>query len=97
MDVAVVLVDGDREVEVHFGTPLHAASMEWARFHGLDPMKIPAGSVVERDAANRRILFEEFVKTGPRDGDVLVVDGEVVAVERIEQGEAPPLPFPEVG
>lgn len=94
MGVAVILRDGDSETEVEYGTPLWAASCEWARFHGLDPSRIPAGSVVERDATGRRILFSEFVFD-----DILlrVEDGAPVIVERVEQGEAPPLPFPKVG
>jgi hypothetical protein len=86
--------DGDAEYVVERGTDAWRASMEWARFHGLDPMRIPAGSVVERDAVGRRILFTEFLKDGPGAGDIVIVDGEPVEVECVEQGEAPPIPFP---
>jgi hypothetical protein len=91
---SVVLVDGDREFEVEYGTEAWSASCEWARFHGLDPNRIPAGSVVERDADGRRIAFEEYVFD--TDGELVLtadrLDAERIA--RIEQGEAPPLPFP---
>jgi hypothetical protein len=91
---ACVLVDGDAEYEVYYGTPEWHASLEWARFHGLDPDRIPGGSIVERDAAGRRIIFSEFVVD--QDGEfVLTEDGaDIASVARVEQGEAPPLPFP---
>lgn len=90
--IAAVLVDADREYEIVSGSPEWVASLEWARFHGLDPNRIPAGSYIERDAAGRRVLFTEFLPA--EDGGPLIVDGDVVTVERVEQGEAPPLPFP---
>lgn len=94
MSVACILRDGPAEYEIHYGTPEWHASMEWARFHGLDPNRIPAESVVERDEAGCRILFTEFVMDGPDVADIAIVDGEAQMVGRIEQGEAPPLPFP---
>lgn len=95
MSLAAVLVDGEREYQIHRDDrPAWQASMDWARFHGLDPNRIPAGSYIERDAAGCRILFTEFVKTGPETADILIVDNEPVTVDRVEQGEAPPLPFP---
>lgn len=92
--VACVLIDDGREYEVHYGTAAWHASMDWARFHGLDPMRIPGGSRVERDAANCQILFNEFLKDGPEVGDIVIRDGEPVLVSRVERGEAPPLPLP---
>lgn len=93
-DPACVLVDDDgTPYEIERGSDAWRASMEWARFHGLDPMRIPAGSYIERDAAGRRILFEEYVF----DGDLVRINEEGddgVRVDRVEQGEAPPLPFP---
>lgn len=93
MSVAAVLVDGDQRIAVCYGTPLWEASCEWARFHGLDPNRIPGGSEVVRDAANRRILYSEYVFD--EDG-VRMVDDEPVIVSCVEQGEAPPKPFPDV-
>jgi len=81
---ACVLVDGANQYEIERGTPAWHASMEWARFHGLDPNRIPAGSYVERDAANRRILFEEFV-----------FDGDQVRIN--EQGDDGVLRLPAAG
>ena len=92
--IACIMVDGDREFEIHSGTDAWRASMEWARFHGLDPMRIPTESFIERDAERCRILYTEFVKDGPGVADILLVDGEPVTVECVEQGEAPPMPFP---
>lgn len=93
-DTACILIDNGARVEVRRGTEAWQASMDWARFHGLDPNRIPAGAEIVRDVAGRRILYSEFVKNGPNVGDILMRDGEPVIVERIEQGEAPPLPFP---
>lgn len=92
--IACIFRDGEATYPVISGTAAWEASLEWARFHGLDPMRIPAGSTVVRDAANRRILFEEYVKDGPDVGDILIVDGEPQIVNQVEQGEAPPLPLP---
>lgn len=92
--IACILREGDREVEVERGGDAWRVSCEWARFHGIDPNEVPAGTVVERDPVGRRILYESFVKTGPNLGDILIENGEPVIVARIEQGEAPPLPFP---
>lgn len=91
--IAAVLIDAGRRTVVHSGTPLWHLTCEWARFHGLDPNRIPAGSEIVRDAARRRILFEEFAFDGER---IRHVDGEPVVTACVEQGEAPPLPFPEV-
>lgn len=93
MEPSIILADAGREYEVEYGTPAWSASCEWARFHGLDPNRIPAGSVVERDEAGCRIVYDEFVF----DGDVLRLtdDGmDGLRARRIEQGEAPPLPLP---
>jgi hypothetical protein len=92
--IACVMVDGDREYTVPFYSDAWLPSLEWAKFHGLDPRQIPNGSRIVRDAPNRRILYTEFVKTGPEVADILIVDSEPVTVARVEQGEAPPLPFP---
>ena len=77
---------------VDFGTPLWEASMEWARFHGLNPMRIPAGSLIERDAARCEIRYDAMVE-GP-DGKPMIFNNDLVRVRRTERGEAPPLPFP---
>lgn len=91
MEFACILIDGRRRVEIDYGTPAWNASMEWARFHGLDPNRIPAGSEIVRDEARRQIRYQEFVF----DGDKLrIEDMDAVIVDRVEQGEAPPLPFP---
>lgn len=89
-----LLVDGDREYEIVHGTQAWRAALDWARFHGLDPMRIPAESMIERDGPNRCIRYTAFVKTGPGVGDILIEDNEPVTVECIEQGEAPPLSLP---
>lgn len=94
-DLACVLVDGDHEYPVmRSDQAAWQASMDWARFHGIDPNRVPAGSYIERDAARRRILFSEFVYDGPGIGDIVLDGLDPLTVDRIKQGEAPPLPFP---
>lgn len=83
--------DAGTELAVMAGTPEWEALCDWCRFHGLDPRRIPAGSRVIRVASKCLIAYTEFV-------------GEPAAeapyrrdfVDRTEQGEAPPLPFPDV-
>lgn len=93
---ACVLVDADTgaRYEVDRGTDAWVASMEWARFHGLDPDEIPAGEEVVRDARNCLIRYKVFVKYGPKRFQIKIVDNEPVMAEMVEQGEGPPLPFP---
>jgi hypothetical protein len=79
-------------MEVIAGTPFWHDVMDWCRFHGLEPMRIPAGSDIIRDEARRRILYEEFVWD---DDGPLVFDMQPVRAGRVEQGEASPLPFPQ--
>lgn len=105
--LAIVLHDlaTGQVTPVSYGGPLYVASMEWARFHGIEPNVVPAGSVLIRDAERCRVLYEEFLYDPPeRRGDYAAVviirdeDGEDVdalSVGRWTQGEAPPLPFPQ--
>ena len=91
MSIASCIEDSGATYEVVHGTPEWLAALDWARFHGLDPNRIPAESTIFRDAANCRIVYDEFVP----DGDsILIKDNEPVVVRRVEQGEAPPLPLP---
>lgn len=92
-DLAAVLVDGRHRYEIHYNTDAWVASIEWAKFHGLDPMSIPQGAVVERDGPGRCIRYESFVKTGPGFGDIEVNGYEPIIVNRIERGEGI-LPLP---
>jgi hypothetical protein len=91
---AVNLLDvtTNTRVPVDFGTPLWRATLEWARFHGIDPMRVPAGSVVERDAGRCEIRYDRTMFGD--DGLPLVADLELVTERVAERGEAPPLPFP---
>lgn len=74
------------------------ALLDWCRFHGLDPERMPAGQVIERDVAGRRIVYDEYVLTRDQvQAAFRAGDPEPLRRHRVvEQGEAPPLPFPDV-
>jgi len=94
VSLAITFTDGERTVEVWHGTELWRKSMEWAKFHRLDPMQIPAGSTIEWDPVTRRMEWDEFVIGA--DGRPLFDQAHMasVTVRRVKQAEAPPLPFP---
>lgn len=91
--LAAIAVDAatGRRAEVYYDTPAWVASLEWARWHGLDPNRIARGEVI-RDEAGCRILYVEFVLEGDQ---YMLRDGDLVTRAAVEQGEAPPLPWPE--
>ncbi|MET0884935.1 MAG: hypothetical protein ABWX92_00670 [Mycetocola sp.] len=89
--LAAVMVDGRKRYPVYYETDAWRASIEWAKFHGLNPDRIPAGSEVERDSVNRQIRYTACVMDGS--GYRVTTDGELVTVECVEQGEGV-LPFP---
>lgn len=96
LDLAAIVVDIDvpAGAEVYLATPEWDALLDWCRFHHLDPTRIPAGSRICRVASARLIAYTEF----DLDDQGLVrhhSDGLPVLLDRKEQGEAPPLPFPD--
>ena len=80
---------------VYFDTPQWEATLEWCRFHGIDPYMIPAGTEIVRNAQAHTIRYTACVRgtdrRWQRDND-----GSVVRRAMVVQGEAGPLPFPEV-
>jgi hypothetical protein len=71
------------------------AICKWCEFHGLDPRKIVRAAGVMRAPEKCRILYTEFICD--EDGTIQVgANGELRQVMLIEQGEAPPLPFPQI-
>jgi len=97
--LAGIAADADTMTEalVYFETPEWMALLEWLEFHGIDPKTIPAGTRVSRDACGRCIRFVGILldsdgrraHTGPP-------DFQFVTMPMIEQGEAPPLPYPDL-
>lgn len=85
---------------IMFDTPEWEASLEWLKFHDVDPKLIPAGTEVVRDAVMRCIHYTRIVlddqgrKRFHPPGDPRFA--ELVTTPAIEQGEAPPLPYPDV-
>lgn len=76
------------------------ALLDWCRFHGLDPERMPATQTIERDVAGCRILYDAYVMTADevqlRARYWRQIQGEPERRRAVEQGEAPPLPFPDV-
>jgi hypothetical protein len=101
LPLAGIAADADTmtETPVYHGTPEWVALIEWLEWHGIDAKAIPAGTRVSRDACGRCIRYV---------GIVVDEDGKPVWAERdadgiptrfktapmVEQGEAPPLPYP---
>lgn len=91
--IAAVLVDAELDTRtlVHFDTPLWLSAIEWCAWHHLDSRRIPAGSMIVRSVADRRITTRYLQMEGDKP---VIRDKEFVTAIHIEQGEAPPLPFP---
>jgi hypothetical protein len=82
--------------------------MEWLRRHGIDPLKVPIGGLIERHFVSRSVVLVMFdwdeTSNAPRiaDGpaDSLWADGTPrgywVQAVTVVQLEAAPLPFPDV-
>lgn len=98
--LAGIAADADTmtETEIYFETPEWQALLEWLEFHGVDPKTIPAGTRISRDACGRciryvGILADEHGKQRRLGEDQ---DYRFVTAAMVEQGEAPPLPYPDV-
>lgn len=96
--VAGLIADVEVEGVVHeviFGEPSQAAACDWLRFHGVDPNRVLAGTLVWRDGPGRRIIVHEYIVLNEDGKAELTSDGlDVVTTRLVEQGEAPPLPLP---
>jgi hypothetical protein len=98
--LAGIVADADTMTEclVDFHTPEWKALLEWLEFHGIDPKSIPAGTRVSRDGRNRCIRYVGIVVD--EHGKQQRLDEEdgyrFVTMPMVEQGEAPPLPYPDV-
>lgn len=96
--------DTDTEGEVHFYTPAWVALLEWLEFHGIDPTMIPGGSRITRSASGCCIRYTHLIldQAGAKkvrwnhDDEHTGCWADFETVDAIEQGEAPPLPFPDL-
>lgn len=78
---------------IEFNTDAWDAVLEWCRFHGIDPNRVPAGSLIVRNEAAHSITYNRIVVD--EDGRKVVgLDGNLVRQLVVEQGEAGPLPLP---
>lgn len=97
--VAGIAADADTmtETEVYFDTPGWHALIDWLAFHGIDAMNIPGGTRVSRDECGRCIRYVGVLldEKGRRRNEGEPHFGWVTA-PMVEQGEAPPLPYPDV-
>ena len=90
--LAAVVADTStgQETDVLMHTPEWDALLDWLRWHSLDPDLMPAGCRIVRDPDGRCIRYRAFV------GERTVVAPQRPTAPAVEQGEAAPLPFPEL-
>lgn len=80
---------------------------KWFRFHGINPVDVPIPGWIERDVkgccvrylaiqrdADGNIVWTSSSRRGDRGLAIAYISP--VLVVRVEQGEGPPLPFPEL-
>lgn len=96
----VSLVDWDLGMHLCGSDEHRLLVCEWLRFHHIDPMIVPLHGEVFRCAASCSIDYIAFSYQPPcaqPDPSAIVLDGRGIAPLRAmtEQGEAPPLPFPD--
>lgn len=79
------------------------ALLDWCRLHGLDPARMPANQVIERDLECCRVVYDEFVFDDQGKRALASGDPDDPATwlfqtpRRVHaQGETPPMPFPDV-
>ncbi len=90
------------EAVIYTHTPEWDAVLEWCEFHGIDPMLVPAGTRVVRDEVRRCIRYVRIVQDDQGRKRQRGFDGtdhpasDWITAPAIEQGEAPPLPYPGV-
>ncbi|WP_224279111.1 hypothetical protein [Nocardioides lacusdianchii] len=97
--LAAVAADADTATEalIEFNTPEWEALKQWCEFHAIDPHAVLAGTRISRDECGRCIRYVGLVldDQGRKqyDGDPEL--GRIRTAPMVEQGEAPPLPFPD--
>jgi hypothetical protein len=101
MGLAAIAADADTatEARIDFLTPEWEALKDWCEFHGIDPHRVLAGARISRDACGRCIRYVGLVldDQGRKQYDANGPDlGHVLTAPMVEQGEAPPLPYPDV-
>lgn len=99
--LAAIVVDVDTGTEAHVWheTAEHTALLEWLAFHHLEPGRIPSGYRIERHASRCLISYVRIRLDDQgrrmRSDDPGDLDPFWKTEAAVEQGEAPPLPFPE--
>lgn len=101
--LAGIAADADTQTQtkVYFGTPEWRALCGWLEFHRIDPKRIPAGTRISRDECGRciryvRVVDDEHGRPRQHDLDDAYWAGRYVVEATVEQGEAPPLPYPDL-
>lgn len=96
--IPVVDLEAHTEGYVLVETEPWKALLEWVKLHGLNPDKMLAAGGVTRDAGGCCIRYTTFVYDvdGRRRLDPDGPPGQLLHLPGIEQGEAPPFPFPDL-
>lgn len=96
-NVAAIVHDFDNDTigHVHFETPEWIALLEWLEFHGINPKIVPAFTMITRSGSGCCIRYVQCVFDEDGRHKVKAPDGTFETVDLVEQGEAPPKPWPD--
>lgn len=76
---------------IHFETAEWVTLLDWLRFHELDPMRIPAPSLITIDQERRQIRYTAIVKDDQ--GKIQLSADGLITKPAVQQGEGlAPLP-----
>lgn len=100
LGLAAIAADADTmtEARIDFHTLEWKALMEWCEFHAIDPHQVLAGTRISRDECGRCIRYVGLVldEEGRKQYDGDPEFGRIRTAPMVEQGEAPPLPYPPI-
>jgi hypothetical protein len=75
---------------------IRKAMMKWCEFHGINPKDVPERSAIYRHPEDYRIVYSLINRDEAGKPRVDPERREFVITTVVEQGEAPPLPWPRV-
>jgi hypothetical protein len=75
--------------------PVVEAMVAWCEQHGIDAMRIPQDSTIERDAKTKTVTFDQCVVDD--DGRIIMAaDGNAERTRVVRELDDPPAPWPDV-